>query len=724
MNTFLNLYSYSGNIQWQQSPDNITFYNIPGATLDTLTSPAISDTTYFRVVTSINNVCIATDSSTSIQVDVLPTPEIELGSDTVICANNYLLDAGPQSAGTTLQWNNGSTGQTLLASSSGQYYTVGTSQFFCQTRDTINITFKTPVILNTSPDQTICEGDNATLSATGGFTYLWNTSETSGSISVSPFSDSIYTVTAFGINGCSATDSILIHVNANPVVDLGADTAQCGGSVLLSGGSAANSYSWSNGAITSSINVTSGGQYFVEATSINGCTSSDTINVTISPAVNVNLGTDITQCGGNITLNAGNPGSAYSWSNGSGTQTIVVNSSGMYYAEVTNSSGCSDTDTIQVTINPNPLVNLGSDVQSCSSSVTLNTSATGNYLWNTGDTTQAISVSTSGTYFISVDLDGCVASDTISVTISNPPIVNLGADIQSCNASVLLDAGNSGSAYSWNTGATGQTTTVFTSGTYIVNVTVPGGCSVADSIMVTINPTVAANAGPDLTVCNGNSVQLSATGGTTYLWNNSVSGSSITVVPTSDTVFNVLVTDINGCTGTDQLNIFVNEGPTSSFNVSAAGTTITTTNNSLNASSTVWDFGDGSPFNTAFAPSHIYLTDGTYVISLITSNSCGTDTATYVLSVVGTEEELLSNSVKLFPVPTSGILNAEIIGAFSSRISIKLITPDGRLIDEKNFTETSASTATFDLTELSSGIYFMQISNEKTVVNKKIILQK
>jgi hypothetical protein len=725
MNTFLNLYSYSGNIQWQQSADNITFYNIAGATLDTLTSPAISDTTYFRVITSINSVCVATDSSASIQVDVLPAPQIALGSDTVICANNYLLDAGPQNAGTSFQWNDGSSAQTLLATTSGQYYIVGTSQFFCQTRDTINITFKTPVVLNASPDQTICEGDNTILSATGGFSYLWNTSETTSSVIVNPLSDSIYTVTAFGTNGCTATDSIIVYVNQNPIVDLGADTTLCGGSLVLNGGSASNTYNWSNGATTPSINVSSGGQYFVEATSINGCISSDTIIVSISPAVTVNLGSDINQCGGNVTLNAGNPGSSYNWSNGSVSQTIVVNSSGTYYTAVTNSSGCSDTDTIQVTINPNPVVDLGADIQSCSSSVNLTTSASGNYIWNTGATTSGITVNTSGTYSVSVDLNGCVVSDTISVIISNPPFVNLGADIQSCSSSIILDAGNSGSMFLWNTGATGQTLTVITSGTYFVNVTASGGCTVADSILVTINPTVAANAGPDLSVCSGNSVQLSASGGTNYLWNNTLSGANITVTPVSDTIFTVVVTDINGCTGTDQLNVFVNEGPTSVFSVFAAGTSITTNNNSLNANSVVWDFGDGSAFNTSFAPSHTYMSNGTYVISLITSNSCGTDTATYVLSVVGTEEEeLLSNSVKLFPVPTSGILNAEISAGLFSTISIKLITPDGRLIDEKNFSDTSAVSASFDLTELSSGIYFMQISNERTIVNKKIILQK
>jgi PKD repeat protein len=290
---------------------------------------------------------------------------------------------------------------------------------------------------------------------------------------------------------------------------------------------------------------------------------------------------------------------------------------------------------------------------------------------------------------------------------------------------VLLDAGNTGLSYSWNTGATGQTTNVFTSGTYIVNVTAAGGCSVADSINVIINPTVAANAGPDLTVCSGSSVQLSATGGITYLWNNTLTGSNVIIVPSSDTIFSVIVTDANGCTGTDQMNIFVNEGPTSIFNVSATGTSITTTNSSLNASSMVWDFGDGSALNTAFTPSHTYLSNGTYVISLITSNSCGTDTATYVISVVGTEEEeLLSNSVKIFPVPTSGLLNAEIAGSLFSELTIKLITPDGRLIDERTFTDPAAITATFDLSELSSGIYFIQISNERTIVNKKIILQK
>ncbi len=726
MNTFLNLYSYSGSIQWQQSQDDISYTNITGANLDTLTSPDLWSTSFFRVITSFNNVCIVTDSSTSIQVDVLPAPQIDLGADSIICASSYVLNAGAQDPGTTFEWSNGSTNQTLTATTSGQYYVVGTSSFFCQTADTINIILKTPVIVNAGIDQTICAGSNALLSASGsGTSYLWSTGATSSAISVTPSLTASYLVTASGSNGCVAKDSVKVTVNSSSFVNLGPDISQCASTVTVNAGSSSNTYLWSTGATTSSINITNSGVYFVKATIIGGCSAYDTIAVTLNPAITVNLGQNITQCGGSVSLNASNTGSTYMWNTGSTNQNFTTFSGGTYYVTVTSFAGCSVSDTILVTIKPLPVVNLGPDVFACSPNITLSTSSNGSYLWSTGASTQNILVNNAGTYSLTVNLNGCISKDTVIVALSNAPTVNLGLDFSSCSSSVLLNAGNQGSTYLWNTGVTAQTIEATTSGNYSVEVTSPGGCVGTDVIAVTIHPSVSANAGADITVCPGSTIQLSASGGLSYLWNNSTTGQSISIQPTSSATYTVSVSDANGCTGTDEVNIIVGTAPTADFTANVNGGTITISNNSINSSAYVWDFGDGAALNVSTAPTHTYLVTGSYTIKLVAVNGCGMDTAFQTLNfTVGIEEEEFANAVTVYPVPSAGIITVDIKGTYAENVSIKIISPDGRIVGERVMDNYSSDQATFDLTNLPSGYYFVQVANDKMVINKKIILQK
>lgn len=726
MNTFLNLYSYSGSIQFQQSQDDISYTNIAGANVDTLTSPDLWSTTFFRVITSFNNVCIVTDSSTSIQVDVLPAPQIDLGGDSIICASSYVLNAGVQDPGTTFEWSNGSTDQTLTVTISGQYYVVGTSSFFCQTGDTINIILKTPVIVNAGIDQTICAGGNALLSAAGsGTSYLWNTGATSSAINVTPALTSMYLVTASGSNGCVAKDSVKVIVNSSSFVNLGPDISQCASTVTVNAGNSSYTYLWSTGATTPSINITNSGVYFVKATIIGGCSAYDTISVTLNPAITVNLGQNITQCGGNVFLNAGNAGSTYSWNTGSTNQNITTYSGGTYYVTVTNIGGCTESDTILVNIKPLPVVNLGPDVMACTPNITLGTSSTGSYLWSTGATTQNILVSNAGTYSLTVNLNGCISKDTVIVSLSSAPTVNLGLDLSSCSSSVLLNAGNAGSTYLWNTGVTAQTIEATTSGNYSVEVTSPGGCIGSDMISITILPSVSANAGADITVCPASTIQLSASGGLTYLWNNNSTGQSISIVPLSSSTYTVSVSDANGCIGTDEVNVIVGTAPTADFTAIANGGTIVITNNSINSSAYVWDFGDGAALDVSTAPSHTYLITGSYTIKLVAVNGCGMDTAFQTLNLtVGIEEEEFANAVTVYPVPSAGIITVDIKSTYAENVSIKILSPDGRIVGEKVMERYSSGLATFDLTNLPSGYYFVQVVNDKMVINKKIILQR
>jgi len=85
----------------------------------------------------------------------------------------------------------------------------------------------------------------------------------------------------------------------------------------------------------------------------------------------VNLGQPIVQCGGTVTLDAGNSGSTYLWSNNSTSEFLQVDTSGTYSVIVTNAPNCSASGSVNVTINPVPVVNLGTNISQCGGSVTL-----------------------------------------------------------------------------------------------------------------------------------------------------------------------------------------------------------------------------------------------------------------------------------------------------------------------------------------------------------------
>lgn len=287
----------------------------------------------------------------------------------------------------------------------------------------------------------------------------------------------------------------------------------------------------------------------------------------------VNLGSDTLLCGsGSIILDAGNPGSKYLWNTGDSTQTITISVSDTIYVEVTDSTGCTGTDTIVVTFHPIPVVNFGPDTGKCDDFILLNAGNTGStYSWNTGESTQIIAASFSGNYIVIVsDSFGCTGSDTIFATIYANPIVNLGNDIEQCTGTVILDAGNPNLSYLWNTGDTSQKITVV-SGTFSVSVTNPFGCVGYDTIIVRIDtiPSEPQEIVGNNYVCpnsTGNVYSASpVSGATSYLWAvpagwSIVSGQGTTsiTVNTGNSSGNISLTAYNGTCSSSSISKIVN----------------------------------------------------------------------------------------------------------------------------------------------------------------------
>jgi hypothetical protein len=355
-------------------------------------------------------------------------------------------------------------------------------------------TVTTPLSVDLGVDQEICIGGQAsfTPSVTGGtspYNYAWNNGFTYANQTVYPIVTTIYTLTVTDNQNQQMIEDITVFVNSLPIPDLGPGKYGCEGDTYTLDAGPYSAYEWSTGATTQTITVDSTAFYWVNVTDSNGCVGTDIILVSLYMNPIVNLGADIESCEGNFetlqTPLAGN----YQWNTGGTQSQIFVNTSGTYSLTVTDSHNCSGIDSVDVTFNQLPVIDLGADINSCEGSIeTLQAPAAQSYYWSTGSTNSYIPVTLSGTYSVTIaDANGCMASDQINVTFNPLPQVNLGADqIINEGSNFTFDAGAGFTSYLWSNSATTQTVTVGTQGLYEVTVTDNNGCSNSDEVYLNV----------------------------------------------------------------------------------------------------------------------------------------------------------------------------------------------------------------------------------------------
>lgn len=274
-------------------------------------------------------------------------------------------------------------------------------------------------------DVSVCAGDTITLSVPDDFsTYLWepdyNISDvTSPVVQVWPDVPTTYTVTMEDECGFPLTDDVLVTPEVS-TIDLGSDTIVCVG-YLLSPGPDLGTYTWNTGATTDTIEVTEPGTYWVEVGEPGVCPASDTVQVIdiLEPPV-IEFADNAGFCEGEgIVLDAGPGYTTYSWNTGSTSQSISVNSGGIFICTVTNEAGCENADSIEVEEYPAPAVDFGfPSLYLCFGETELlnafNPGAT--YLWQDGSTNSNYLADTSGVISVVVTSDqGCVAEESVVV---------------------------------------------------------------------------------------------------------------------------------------------------------------------------------------------------------------------------------------------------------------------------------------------------------------------
>lgn len=441
------------------------------------------------------------------------------------------------------------------------------------------------IIANAGPDTTSCSGASVVLGdpAVPDVTYTWSPSDGLNLTGVaqpqaSPTDPTTYILNTIDINGCEDADTVVVDVFA--IAALG-DTALCAGEeaqLFVNGGS---SWAWSpSGSLSDPLSqnpvstATSTTTYTVQSDNGAGCSAVDQVTVTVNPLPIANAGTDVSVCEGEeVQLSAGG-GTTYSWSPASGLNDPEVSDplaspiiDTEYSVLVTDINGCQDTDAVLVETIPPPLVIASPDESIC-----------------VGDIVQ-------------LGVTGALTYDWFPLTgLVDPNDQPLASPINSITYYVVGEDAN--------------------------------GCTNTDSVLVEV---FRITAGPDTTLCIGDSAQVFVSGGETYSWSpvdgvSDPTSQSPFVYSGESTEFTVAVISDLGCEDNATVTLTPLSNPEPDFETSALpscdGVEMTFTNLSQNADSFYWDFGDGSVESTT-NPVHYFPVGNGPVVYLVAYNNDG-----------------------------------------------------------------------------------------------------
>lgn len=532
----------------------------------------------------------------------------------------------------------------------------------CSDIYTVTITDSQGATLTASNQQNATCGQAngaVTITVNGGtapFVYTWSSGGYTNN-NPTTLSANTYTVTVTDGIGCTATTSVTITQSA--AISISAPTvtnASCGqanGTINLvaTGGNGLFSYTWlPNVGISGSLNNLNAGTYSVTVSDTQGCSATTQVvvgsnsspTIAIVDTTNANCG----QANGSITLSAsGGSGAGYTYvwlPNVSSTNTATNIAAAVYNVTVTDSNGCTDTETITITNSSGPTLVAPTVVQpSCGNSdgsITFVPIAGVTYAWNgSASANNAATALGAGTYTLTVtDINGCSDSESVILTNSQAPSISVTSTTnESCgnangNIAISVSNGTGVITYSWiGTNSTGSTASNLAAGSYTVNVQDSNGCTDTETIIITnlAAPILSVQSVTDAT-CGQSTGSISTnvvggTGANTYTWLPNVS-SNASAVGLAAGNYSITVTDGNGCPSTIQATV----GDIAGVTVDFATPTNTTCNNN-NGQIDISAIGGTAPYNYAWShdlqlnnATATLLNDGVYGVTITDANNC------------------------------------------------------------------------------------------------------
>ncbi len=719
--------------------------------------------TYTDVLTSSTG-C---DSTVNLTLTVNLLPLVDLGTDTAICIGaSVLLNA---SGGDSYTWqptigldNANIATPTATPMTTTTYFVTVTNNNGCQTTDSITIVVNPLPMINAGADTSLCIGDTIQLNATGGVSYSWPplpqfSNPSIANPLVSPTVTTQYIMTGTDANGCQNVDTILIVVNALPVLNITNDTSICIGESIQLEALGADGYTWMPGGSLSDSTIanpiaspTATTTYIVRGDNLTGCNSLGSVTVVVNDLPIVDAGLDTAICiGDSVLLNATSIAATnYNWTpNASLNNPNIANPTASpsatttYTVAVTDINGCVGMDSVTVVVNPLPNITAGVDTIICAAqSVQLNAQGGVSYNWmpnvSIDDPILAnptVNPLVTTTYTVEgTDVNGCKNIDSAVITVNPLPIVNVTSDTIVCLGDTIQITATGGLTYLWTSGTNISNVNIpdpffFPTDTsiYSVQVTDINGCQSSGSFQINVIPTPAIQASNDTSICLGQTVQLNATGGQVYTWTPSAGLSNDGIAdpfatPLMSTVYTVLGVDNDGCFSYDStyIEVFQTTQPTivvSGDSLMATGVT--------NPTGFRW-FLDGVPIFGANNALLIATVSGEYIVEVTDSNGCAVNSMPYDHIHTNTNTIQLTD-LAIQPNPAYDYVDIKF--TMPRTTSLRVIVRDvvGRVMyEEQHSTYSGIYDNRLDLSRFGSGMYVVQLVVDGQVRSEKLVVAK
>lgn len=573
-------YTWSGPSGFQSNQQNPTIPNV---------TPA-NGGTYHVTVTNAQG-CVHSVSTT---VVIHALPNAMASSNAPVCTGATIQLSA--SGGNSYQWSGPAGFSSNMQNptipnaglgNDGVYIVTVTGNGGCTSTSSTTVqVFLSPEPMITG-STSFCEGGYTILSAGFGYSsYIWSNGADTEDIYVD--NPGTYSVTVTDINGCTGHDEVEVVQGQFLSPQITGDTVLCNGvQGVLNAGAGFQFYIWNTGHTTQTITITSPGNYSVTVSDQSGCVGEDAVVVSESVGPNGMASANSPVCTGQTILLSSLGGTSYQWNGPNGFNSFVQNPSisnasgvhaGTYVVTVTDAEGCKDTAHTHVVVQDGVTLTATATIPNCpGDTLFLFASGGTSYLWSgpNGFSSQQqnpfipnVKSNASGIYVVTdPNAPGCVANDTIQITIPSGPEPKITGNFNICKGEeATLNAGPGFNFYVWSTGQTSQIITTSTPGIYWVIVSDGSGCLGRDTATVVLSNNLNPSITGKSAVCVGDSSILNAGSGyATYFWNTGDTIPSIIVSTTGE--YSVTVTNNTGCEGYDTLSFKVYDFPRVDFQV-------------------------------------------------------------------------------------------------------------------------------------------------------------
>lgn len=647
-----------------------TYLWSPSFTLSSSTGSSVTATPTSTATYTVTGDLLGCTSTSQVTVSVTPVPVVSVSFTDTIC-NGQSTQITAFGA-TSYTWSpaaslSATTGSSVTANpTSTTTYTVTGSANGCSSTTQLTLTVNPSPTFFVTPDDTICGGQSIALTAGGASAYTWSPSaslntSTGPNVIANPSTTTIYTVTATGNNGCTASSQVTVTVNPPPALSVSPSLTVCYGQAVALMASGASTYIWSPAASLSSStgsNVIatplSTTTYTITATGNNGCTASSQVTVTVNPVPALSVTPSDTICTGQSIQLTATGANTYTWtpsatlSASTGSSVTATPSSATTYTVIGDLSGCTATAQVTITVSPYPTMLVSPDDTICTGqNIVLTATGANTYIWSPSASLSAsvgssvtANPSSTTTYTVIGNSLGCTVTSQVTITVNPSPVITVSSSLSICSGQPATLTAIGASTYSWSPAASLNTSTgssvianPTSTTTYTVTATAANGCTTSSQITVTVFPPPSVTVSPSITICKDDSTILSATGGITYAWSPAIglsatTGPSVIASPISTTTYTVTGTDLNGCTATATMTVTVNLPP----NVSASnngpvcpGSPVTLI--ATGANSYLWQPGNMTTPSAVVYP----LVTTTYSVTGTGGNGCSALATTIVI---------------------------------------------------------------------------------------------